>query len=184
MELTETTSGSDLSLVERAQRGDHRAFGELTARHDRRLRAVAFRLLRDPDRVDDALQDTYLKAFRRLDGFRRDADVATWLYRITYNTCLDELRRRPVVLASDDQLECASREPGPADRVVTCFEAAAALDRLSPELRRAVVLVDGYGFDYAEAARLLGVPPGTVGSRLNRARTSLRRQGEVAADAA
>ena len=95
MELTNSTV-SDQAIVERAQRGDHQAFGELVSRHDRRLRALARRLRGTPDRADDALQDAYLKAFRHLDRFRRDADVATWLYRITYNSCLDELGRRPV----------------------------------------------------------------------------------------
>ena len=82
------TTTTDTALVERVQRGDHHAFAELVRRHDRGLRALATRLLQSPERVDDALQESYLKAFRRIGTFRRDATVATWLYRITYNTCL------------------------------------------------------------------------------------------------
>ena len=164
---------TDTALVERVQRGDHHAFAELVRRHDRGLRALAERLLRSPERVDDALQDAYLKAFRRIDTFRRDATVATWLYRITYNTCLDELRRRPSAAVPDGQLERPTAERGPAERVVARMEAADVLGGFTPEVRAAVVVVHGYGYDYAEASRILGVPVGTVGSRLNRARQPL-----------
>lgn len=189
MERTPSTTDSDHDVVERAQQGDHRAFAELVSRHDPRLRALARRLLGTPDRADDALQDAYLKAFRHLGRFRRDADVATWLYRITYNTCLDELRRRPVEAIPGDEPDRPSAERGPAERAVARTELAAALGRLSPDLRTTVVLVHGYGFDYAEASRLLGVPSGTVASRLHRARRRMQPAVSgtgrgVAADAA
>jgi RNA polymerase sigma-70 factor (ECF subfamily) len=174
---------TDRSIVERVQRGDERAFAELVARHDRRLRAVAGRLLRNPERVDDAIQEVYIKAFRTIGRFRGEANVGTWLYRITYNTCLDELRRRqPVVV--DDNVDPPSRDPGPAERSITAWEVASLLDRLSPDLRATVVLVDGYGLDYADASRVLDVAPGTVASRLNRARRRLRGFGSSVEDAA
>ena len=174
---------SDSAIVERVQRGDHLAFGELVARHDRRLRAVAGRLLRNPERVDDAMQEVYIKAFRTIGGFRGDANVGTWLHRITSNTCLDELRRRQPVLAYDD-VDPPSIDPGPAERAIAASEVARMLDRLSPDLRLTVVLVDGYGLDYADASRLLDVAPGTVASRLSRARRHLRRVERPAAGAA
>ncbi len=164
---------SDRAIVERVQRGDHGAFTELVGRHDRRLRTLASRLLRSPERVDDALQEVYIKAFRTIGRFRGDADVGTWLYRITYNTCLDELRRRHPVLVDGD-FDPPSIEPGPAERYAAASEVAHMLGRLSPELRATVVLVDGYGFDYADASRRLDVAPGTVASRLHRARRQLR----------
>jgi len=174
---------SDSAIVERVQRGDHLAFGELVARHDRRLRAVAGRLLRNPERVDDAMQEVYIKAFRTIGGFRGDANVGTWLHRITSNTCLDELRRRQPVLANDD-FDPPSIDPGPAERAIAASEVARMLDRLSPDLRLTVVLVDGYGLDYADASRLLDVAPGTVASRLSRARRHLRRVERRATGAA
>ena len=72
---------------------DEGAFAELIERHDRSFRSLAFRLLADRDRMDDALQDAYVKAFRALPRFRGGSAPSTWLYRIVYNTCLDELRR-------------------------------------------------------------------------------------------
>jgi RNA polymerase sigma-70 factor (ECF subfamily) len=171
---------SDRAIVEPVQRGDHGAFTELVGRHDRRLRTLAGRLLRSPERVDDALQEVYIKAFRTIGRFRGDANVGTWLYRITYNTCLDELRRRQLVLVDDD-FDPPSVEPGPAERYATASQVAHMLGRLSPDLRATVVLVDGYGLDYADASRLLDVARGTVASRLHRARRHLREATEDAA---
>jgi RNA polymerase sigma-70 factor, ECF subfamily len=171
---------SDRAIVERVQRGDHGAFTELVGRHDRRLRTLAGRLLRSPERVDDALQEVYIKAFRTIGRFRGDANVGTWLYRITYNTCMDELRRRQPVLL-DDAFDLPSIEPGPAERYATASEVAHMLGRLSPDLRATVVLVDGYGLDYADASRLLNVARGTMASRLHRARRHLREATEDAA---
>ena len=164
----------------RVQRGDHGAFTELVGRHDRRLRTLAGRLLRNPERVDDALQEVYIKAVRTIGRFRGDANVGTWLYRITYNTCVDELRRRQPVLVDDD-FDLPSIEPGPAERYATASQVAHMLGRLSPDLRATVLLVDGYGLAYADASRLLDVAPGTVASRLHRARRHLREATEDAA---
>ena len=175
------TTSTDTVLVERVQRGDHDAFAELVRRHDRSLRALAQRLLRSPERVDDALQDAYLKAFRRIGTFRHDATVATWLYRITYNTCLDELRRRPSTAVPDAVLELPTAERGPAERAVARMEAADVLGRFTPEVQATVVVVHGYGYDYADASRILGVPEGTIASRLHRARQRVEGVGAHAA---
>jgi RNA polymerase sigma-70 factor (ECF subfamily) len=171
------TGTSDRSLVEQAQHGSQRAFAELVARHDGRLRALARRLLKEPARVDDALQETYLKAFRTIDRFRGDANVGTWLYRIAYNTCLDELRRRQPVVGLDRTYDPPSAEPGPAESAVARIHASELLRDLPEPMRATVVLVDGYGLDYDEASRLLDVPAGTVASRVSRSRRRLRQAG-------
>jgi RNA polymerase sigma-70 factor (ECF subfamily) len=149
-------------------------------RHDAQLRGLAAKLLGgDRHRMDDALQDAYLRAFRALPTFRTDADFGSWLYRITYNACIDELRRaarrpRPVDTAAP-----VWDRPGVAatpDTAVTTADAVhRALAALPLEQRAAVVLVDGEGFDHAGAAEILGVAPGTVASRLSRARHTLRQ---------
>src|ERR671922_504516 len=81
------------AVLEDAKRGDPSAFANVIRHYDRGLRSLAYRLLGDRDRMDDALQEAYLKAFRALPRFRGDAKLGTWLYRITYNACLDELAR-------------------------------------------------------------------------------------------
>jgi RNA polymerase sigma-70 factor (ECF subfamily) len=164
------------TVIERAKQGDEAAFMAIVRHYDPGLRALAYRLLRDRDDMDDALQEAYVKAFRALPRFRGDAKLGTWLYRIAYNACLDELAasRRVVSLP----LESLARQPDPAsampEEVASKSELAAALDRLSAEDRAAVLLVDAQGFSYHDAAEVLGVPEGTIASRLNRARAALR----------
>lgn len=174
---------SDRSLVERVQKGSHRAFAELVTLHDGSLRALAFRLLNDPERVEDALQESYLKAFRTIGRFRGDASVGTWLYRITHNTCLDELRRLRPIPVVEETFDLPSREPDPGDRVVAAMEVTELLGKLPEVLLATVVLVDGYGYDYLDASRLLQVPTGTVASRMSRARRRLRQAHAWASDA-
>ena len=150
---------------------DEQAFAQLVREHDANLRALAYRLLGDRDRMDDALQEAYLRAYRALPRFRGDSSLATWLYRVTYNACLDELRNTPQVVALDSVRERADPRPGAAETI----ELADALAALPPPDRAAVLLVDAQGFDYRSAADVLGIPEGTIASRLSRARAHLRR---------
>ena len=144
------------AVLDRARQGDEEAFATIVQVYDRRLRGLAYRVLGDPNRMDDALQEAYVRAFRALPRFRGDARLSTWLFRITYNACLDELARANKV------------------SYLPLDELATALAALAPEERAALVLVDAEGFDYSAAAKILGIPVGTVASRLNRARSSLR----------
>ena len=163
-------------VLERACEGDHDAFATVVSLYDRRLRGIAFRVLGDRERMDDALQEAYLRAFRALPRFRGDARVGTWLFRITYNACLDALARaRKTTHAPLDELvEQASDPLELEDSLAARSEVASALAKLSPDERAVVFLVDVEGFDYTAASRVLGVPVGTVASRLNRAREALR----------
>lgn len=155
------------------------AFVELLRQHDERLRRLAARLLVGrPDLVDDVLQDAYASAYRALPRFRGDADVGTWLYRITYNACVDELRRarrRPEPVDLELLGDQPASEPDVATRAVTRDLAVRALASLPLDQRAAVVLIDGDGFDVATAAAILGVPRGTVASRVSRGRAHIRR---------
>jgi RNA polymerase sigma-70 factor (ECF subfamily) len=161
--------------MDMSRRPDSRAFTELVREHDQGLRALAYRLLEDRDLMDDALQEAYVKAYRALPAFRGESSLGTWLYRIAYNACLDELRRSRTVVP----LERVEDRPDPApalpERTATGDLLTRALSTLSHEDRAAVLLVDAQGFDYESAGEVLGVPAGTVASRLNRARAQLRR---------
>ena len=164
-------------VTERARSGDAAAFEQLVRHYDPMLRALAYRLLGDRAAMDDALQEAYVKAFRGLAGFRSDAGLGTWLYRITYRTCLDHLRaegrRRTTSMDAITPAADPSRDPA---RVATeRADLARALDALPPDQRAAVLLVDAEGLDYTAAAEILGVAAGTIASRLSRARTALRR---------
>ena len=124
--------------------------------------------------MDDALQEAYVRAYRALPRFRRDADLGSWLYRITYNACHRRAAPRPSAgpVPSTSARARGTRPtaaPGP-ERVVGAADAASrALAALPDDQRITVVLVDGEGLDNVTAARILGVAPGTVASRLSRA---------------
>jgi RNA polymerase sigma-70 factor (ECF subfamily) len=164
------------AVLDRARQGDEEAFATIVLVYDRRLRGLAYRVLGDSNRMDDALQEAYVRAFRALPRFRGDAKLSTWLFRITYNACLDELARANKVshLPLDELAGQASEAPEPGDALGLRDELATALAALAPEERAALVLVDAEGFDYSAAAKILGIPVGTVASRLNRARSSVR----------
>ncbi len=164
-------------LVGAARRGDTAAFEQLLMRHDTTLRALAFRMLRDRVTMDDAIQDASIKAFQSMARFRGDSDVGTWLYRITYTTCLDYLRRerRSHVVPIDDTAGHAVCYEDPCDIVTRWAELDDALDQLPADQRVLIVLVHHLGYDYRTAAGVVGIPEGTVSSRLASARGRLRR---------
>ena len=170
---------SDGDLVELVVAGDQRAFTELVRRHDDRLRGLAFKLLGDRSRMEDAMQEAYLRAYRSMGRFRRDAELGSWLYRIVYNACIDELRRtgrRPLpVDTADVAWDAPSPVAGPERAVHAADSALRALASLPEDQRATVLLVDGEGFDNVTAAEVLGVAPGTVASRLSRGRAEMRR---------
>jgi RNA polymerase sigma-70 factor, ECF subfamily len=165
------------AVLEDAKRGDPSAFAKVIRHYDPGLRALAFRLLGDRDRMDDALQEAYVKAYRALPHFRGGSKLGTWLYRIAYNACLDELERsrRVVQLPLGEVGEPADHRSSVAETVASRGDLAEALAALAPEDRATVLIVDAHGFSYRDAGEVLGVPEGTIASRLNRARAALRR---------
>jgi RNA polymerase sigma-70 factor (ECF subfamily) len=155
-------------------RGDRAVFGRLVAIYDERLRALAYHLLGSREAMDDALQETYLAAYRGLSGFRGDSSLGTWLYRITYTTCLQRLRKvRAMELVPLEGQERVSVASGSEEQVAVRDELRRALSELSPERCASVLLVLRDGFTYAEAAAALGVPQGTVASRVAAGRDQL-----------
>ena len=159
--------------VAAARRGDGDAFADLFMAHERRLRVLALGVLRDPDLVDDALQETALRAFRALGRFRGEARVGTWLHRITVRVCLDmidDTRRQATLVERARPVELA---PPTQSAVDDQTRLAAALAQLSPAQRAVVVVVLQLGFDLSTAATILAVPRGTVASRLYAARQTL-----------
>jgi RNA polymerase sigma-70 factor, ECF subfamily len=170
---------SDGALVDRALAGDQRAFTELVRRYDDRLRGLAYKILGDRHRMEDAMQEAYLRAYRSLHRFRRDAELGSWLYRIVHNACIDELRRmgrRPAPVDTTEPVwDGPSGSTGPEDVAVASDRALRALAVLPEDQRATVLLVDGEGFDNVTAAEILDVAPGTIASRLSRGRAAMRR---------
>jgi RNA polymerase sigma-70 factor, ECF subfamily len=159
-----------------AQRGDRAALEALLRRHHHRVAVLCTRLC-GPSDAPDATQEALLAVVRGLRRFDGHAAFTTWLYRVTTNACLDELRRRrrrPRPGLEDDALLAGPRTGAdPAGAVAARVDVDAALARLAPEFRAAVVLRDLCGLDYAEIADVLGIPSGTVRSRIARGRGQL-----------
>ncbi len=169
---------AESALVERGRHGDLEAFDGLVAAYQDWVYNVAYRITGNAEDARDAAQETFVKAFRALPRYRPQAAFGTWLYRIAVNTALDIVRRRravPPASLDDAILPGGVYNPEEeAERGEVRRRVHQALQRLSPEHRAVVVLRDLQGLAYEEIAAVLGIPVGTVRSRLSRARDALR----------
>jgi len=142
-----------------------------------RLRRFARGLTKDPDNADDLVQEACERALKKQNTYGKELRLESLLYRIIYNRWIDKLRRRKtrfskLILLSEQNRFNAS-DPHAADRLDAVLDLDSALDRLDDEQRAAIMLIGVEGYSYAEAATVLEVPPGTVASRVARARAKL-----------
>lgn len=168
----------DATLVVRAREGDPRAFEALVRRHQRPLFGLAVRLLGDRGEAEDAVQESFVAAWRRLADFRGDAAFSSWMYRIVTNRCLGVARRRrpTVPLDTDGQSLTISGTAAPEDTAEAGQRLAAlyrALDGLPVGLRACWVLRNIDGLSYIEIAGIVGASPAAVRGRIYRARSKL-----------
>lgn len=165
------------ALLRAAQAGDKAAFEKLVSPHLSKLYNLAYHLCQHRDDAADAVQETVIKAYRSLSGFREEADLSTWLSRILRNTILDEVKRavRRHEEATETLPERAEHitEPG-MERQELKAVMRELLGELSEKLREPVILYDLEGYSYDEIATILDINIGTVKSRLNRGRLALR----------
>lgn len=172
-------SPTDEELAEAAGGGDRAALEQLLRRHHDRVLGLCRQICRDRSDAEDAAQEALLAIARGIGRFDGRSRFSTWAYRVTTNCCLDELRRRrrrPDPVADDQVTEAASLEPGPdelVERGSTRAALARALDSLPEEFRTPLVLRDVADLDYAAIGEILDLPPGTVRSRISRARSRL-----------
>ncbi len=172
--------------MERCLAGDQGAWEELVKTQSRRVYAICYRFTGKDSEAQDMTQDVFLRVFKTLGSFRSgEGSFVVWLTRLTRNLLIDHYRRTKLDRATDsieDQLpilEGKSSQFGRTDGLLAGREASevlqAALQKLSPELREAVILRDLEELEYREIAKVLNVPEGTVKSRLNRGRAELGR---------
>ena len=175
--LAQRTEEVDPGVLAAAQHGDDEAFVNVMRHYDRRLRIVAFHVLNDRQLMDDVLQDVTLRVYRSLARFRGESSLGTWLCHITYHACCDAMTRagRLHPLPPEELPDPPDPTPDLADTLATRTALAEAFAALPPEQRLAVLLVDREGYDYTTTATVLGIPMGTLASRLNAARATLRR---------
>ncbi len=177
---------SDVDLVSRAREGDRRALDVLVERHAPRVNRIASQVIGDLEEARDAAQESLVKLCTRLRQFRGEAQFGTWLHRLVVNTCRDRLARQRVRQTEplDLEDEPAGEESDPSRAALLADarrELAAALARLSPNQRLAVVLRDVFGLTYEEISRVARMPVGTAKCYVHRARARLRVRLEESA---
>ncbi|MFR3788200.1 MAG: RNA polymerase sigma factor [Agathobaculum desmolans] len=176
----------DKHMLVKARRGELSAFEELVRKYEKRVYAVALRSSGSPEDAADITQEVFLRAWRSIETFRGDSGFSTWLFRITMNMCVDHARHKqsqpqcqPLVIGEEDaERPIPDTAPTPEEHLDNSElgrELAAALDAVSEEHRRIVLLRDVSGMSYTEIAEVLEISEGTVKSRLARARVALRR---------
>jgi RNA polymerase sigma-70 factor (ECF subfamily) len=169
------SEADDSELVRRFLDGDAASFETLVRRHERRVYNVAYRILSREDDARDATQEAFMTALRKLSSFRGDAAFTTWIHRVTVNACYDILRRRQREPVSDPRVE-TDEKAGPFDHAedtAQAIDVQRALARVPEDFRVALILHDVQDLPYEDVAAVLGVPVGTVKSRIHRGRVAL-----------
>jgi RNA polymerase sigma-70 factor (ECF subfamily) len=174
MTSNDTIVEFDVALIERARKGDSRAFERLYRDHIGRVNGLCLRMTRNPDLAADCAQDAFIKAWKALPRFEARSSFSTWLHRIAVNTVL-ERRRGPA------KAEVLVEDPSEYAETVMSFdtpveerELEAAIESLPQGARDALILCGLYGYEHSEAASMLGIAVGTCKAQLHRARGLLK----------
>jgi RNA polymerase sigma-70 factor (ECF subfamily) len=169
----------DHLLVLRCRTGDKEAFNVLVLRHKDRLHMLARRLLKDRGEAEDLVQDTFLRAYLRIEEFGGESKFSTWLHRICYNLCLNRLERKRKEAGSESDMETVPDLTTGSVEYLLCKEQQRlmqwALSHVKPEFREVLLLHNTDHLSYDEIAELLELPVGTVRSRLHRGREELKK---------
>ena len=177
----------DQKLVEKAQKGDKKAFGMLVEKYQRRLTRLLSRMVRDQSEIEDIVQDSFIKAYRAINNFRGDSAFYTWLYRIGINTAknhLVKLGKRPKAMNEVEIEEIENFEDAPdlrsqdtpessmmSSQIVTAVNQT--IESLPGELKQAISYREMDGLSYEEISEIMKCPIGTVRSRIFRAREAI-----------
>lgn len=178
---------TDEELVALSIGGDRDSFDQLVQRWERQIFALAYRTLGREDDARDVCQETFLRAYRALPGFKGEAKFSSWIYRIAVNLCRDWMRkqrRTPVVQVPEGMdLADLAAERGPVESIETLVarrqlsnKVAVAMRTLPDEQRTAILLKEFHGLTFQEIAEMQGCPLSTVKTRLYQGLTVLRRQ--------
>lgn len=175
-------------LIKSALKGDMASFEELILSYEKKVYNVALRILKNPEDAKDISQEVFIKIYKNLDKFDGKSSFSTWVYRITTNACIDELRKKKgkETFSMDSEIEedegsfkreFADNSPSPEEAVIskeTGNEIIKSVEKLSDEHRTIIVLRDIHGLSYTEIADMTGLSIGTVKSRISRARLHLK----------
>lgn len=183
----------DIFLVEKCRRGESQAFDQLVIKYQKRIFNLTYRMLGNYEEANDLAQETFIRAYKKLGSFRKEASFYTWLYRLASNLCKNKLRQwqrqgqfqtqslhNPVGDGQRELINCISDQTDGPDKILEkkdleqCVQRA--IDSLQEDHRLVVILRDIQGLSYQEVAAILGCQEGTVKSRLHRARDELKER--------
>ena len=180
------TREQELAVIQRVQRGDVNAFESLVTAYEKNVYNLALRMTGSPEDAEDMAQEAFIKAYNSLPSFRGDSKFSVWLYRIVSNVCLDFLRKKnrrsTVSLSAEDddgedvQLDLPDTSQSPEElleKKLTRESVQRGLASLPPDARQILLLREIQGLSYEEIGETLGLEPGTVKSRIFRARKKL-----------
>lgn len=167
------------NIIARARRGDADAFEQLVVAYRDQVFRLALRMCGNEADADEVAQEAFLSAWKALPNFRGDSQFSTWLYQLTSHAAIDLMRREKRQIAAEDITEVSAPDPAPgpqqqAEQSETRQAVRDAMAQLSPEYRQIVVLRFLQELSYEEIGAVLKLPPGTVKSRLNRAKSQLK----------
>lgn len=167
------------NIIARARRGDADAFEQLVVAYRDQVFRLALRMCGNEADADEVAQEAFLSAWKALPNFRGDSRFSTWLYQLTSHAAIDLMRRKKRQIAAEDITEVSAPDPAPgpqqqAEQSETRQAVRDAMAQLSPEYRQIVVLRFLQELSYEEIGAVLKLPPGTVKSRLNRAKAQLK----------
>lgn len=180
----DAATDDDATLIARSCNGDRTAFGQLVDRYQDRLYGSLLRMTGNAEDAQDLAQETFVQAYLKLNTFGGRSAFYTWLYRIAFNRSVSRARKRRERTSLDTLRESTGVDPvdpnatpdAPTQAAERSRLLHAALGTLADEYRRVIVLRELEGFDYQQIAEVLGVPIGTVRSRLFRARLQLKEK--------
>lgn len=172
-------------LVDRSKKGDIEAFEKLIMSYEKKIFNIALRMTGNREDASDIAQEVCIKIYKSINSFKENSSFSTWVYRITSNVCIDEMRKRKNVISltgtgrNDEDYELPVEDKGRLpDQIVEDRENMDMLKKciqeLAPEYRIIIILRDIQGYSYEEISRILDLNMGTVKSRLNRARNLLK----------
>ncbi|CCC57844.1 RNA polymerase sigma factor [Caloramator australicus] len=167
-------------LIQQCKENDIDAFESLFKQYENKIYNIAYYILKNEHDAMDVTQEVALKIYRSISNFKGDSKLSTWIYRITYNTCLDYIKKRKEDLSLDEYIAI---EGETIDNTEDTYESNELRNiikncilKLNEDFRTIIVLRDVHGFSYQEIAGILNIEVGTVKSRLNRAREALKKE--------
>ena len=167
----------EAELIAQSLNGNHEAYAELVDRYKNALYHHCFAIVRDEDVAEDIAQDTFIAAYYKLNLYKPQYKLSTWLFKIATNKALNYLKKPGRETRADDELiaNIASSQLGPSEEA-EASELHTAVRNLPPKYRAVISLYYWHGLDYRETARALGVPSGTIKGWMSRAKLQLRKE--------